>query len=339
MKYGLRGLLVVLFLSGVASATVYWRFYKLPHPNQANQNQIAYWLVLKDVSRQPEEIQIALVDRLIDNTDILTASGSGSARLTAAQAERLRKNIEQLKYAWFADRVEKYQALPESRRQEFLRQQIQVVGNWATLMSENAEVLFPDSDRGEQIDYSAMLFDEVEHWLETTPPENHAQAYRAVADAVQCWLATEPLANQSIETRRELASRIARELNCGLKIDDPCKSLSADEQMQLGENCELLCEAWMYQLADDLDRVEDKRARTEFVDSLIKDVQDWGVLSVLPSKAGGGNEFQAVLLFTSSIEQWVKRAAPEYQEKLGKLYSLAKKRLAAMAWKQVFSNN
>ena len=334
MRYGLRALLIGLFLCGAASATVYWRYYKLPHPNQANQNQIAYWLVIKDVSRQREEIQIALVDRLIDD-EHLFSSGGDSNQLTASQTERLRKNIDRLKYVWFADRVKKYAALPESRRHDFLRKQIEVVETWATLMSENEDVLNPECEKGEQINYSAMLFDEVEHWLEMTPPEEHDQAYAAVKDAVQCWLAIEPLSKQSIETRRELVARIARELNSGTKIDGINDSLSPVEQAQLAENCDLLVEAWVNQLADDLDRVKDKKARATFVDSLIADIQSWGVVSVLPSSGNGdGSIIQGFMFFAASAEKWIERAGPEQQEKLRKLISLARSRIVSMVWKK-----
>jgi hypothetical protein len=328
MRLGLRIALSMGLISITAISLIFWQFFRLPHPSVANLNQIGYWLVLKDMSQQPHEIQIAMVDRVIEESQLLSQQQkTDSIRLTETQAKQLHRNIDQLKFIWFVDRVERYAKLSADNRRQFLIEQIQVVGLCAQLLTENQAIIAPGSA---EVDYSALFFSEIEDWLGRLSGDQHTRAYQAVEDAIACWLSQQSLQEHPMSTRRQLVSRIVRELDLGAEIGDDTTSAPPAEQAMLRANAEYLIEAWMYELADKLAEIDDPQARIEFVDQTIARVFKWDLFKLLPSDSPqNSNPLTQLSEFTKRVDAWIERAPAEQKPKLEELYTLVKRRIFA----------
>ena len=317
-----------------------WQWMYLPHPSEATSTQLGYWLVLRDMSQQPEDIQLALIDRLIDDPTVFSTSNDTSIELTKSQEKQLRDNIAQLKYTWFQDRVSRYQQTDPSERWKFLEGQIDVVEDWATLMFENAKVLYPDAPTDQ--DFSKLFFDEVESWLGDTPPEKHPQAYAAVSEGIVCWLGTCSLTEQPESARLELATRVTRELDLGVEIGSSFGNIPSECRSQLSENCELLVEAWMLETSKKYATVKSGKQRGEFITNLVDKFEKWNVLSLIQSvntaekieSSDPTNVAKAVQQFDSMVKTWIDRAKKADGEALKRLVSAVKARLFVKMFSQ-----
>jgi hypothetical protein len=331
----IRLVIVGLTALGVFGGVAYWQLMALPHPSEATPTQLGYWLVLRDMSEQPEEIQLALIQRLVEDPTIFSTSNDDSVRLTNGQEKQLRSNIDLLKYTWFQDRVTQFQKTDPEHRWQFLEKQIDVVGDWATLMFENSAVLYPDAPADQ--DFSKLFFDEVESWLAKTPPDRHPQAYEAVADGIVCWLGTSSLTEQPDGTRLELANRVTRELDLGVEIDSSFDNIPKECHTQLAANCELMVEAWLVDTAKEYVSLKSSSEKANFVDQLIAKFEKWKVMELLGSfenagetqngaqqKQEIGESFQK---FNAMIDTWVKRSEKSDAEALKKLVSAVKTRM------------
>ena len=333
MRYGITILGIATVLCSSLFGVIYWRFANLPHPSEANPNQLGYWLVLRDLSEHPTDVQIALVDRLIEDSSAIQGGG-GSTQLTDGMVEQLKANMDTLKFAWFSDRVRKYVASDNKEKWSFLTSQIDVVADWAALTEKFEAELYPDATG--EIDHAAMFFDEVEGWLGRTAESEHEQAYDAVADAMTCWLATSSLEDQDDTVRLELANRITRELDLGSSVEGTTDFVPSDCISQLYENIELILEAWLIERAREYAALDDRKAQTDFADELIGKVEKWNVLSLVKAgdskndaNASSGNSMKAMAEFSAKIDSWIARANPEDAKALGSLTRKIKLRLFA----------
>ena len=314
-----------------------WQILYLPHPSDASPTQLGYWLVLRDMSQQPEDIQLALIDRLIEDPTVFSTSNDSSIQLSDSQEQQLRANIGQLKYTWFQDRVRQYHEAAPADRWGFLESQIDVVEDWATLMFENAAVLYPDAPSDQ--DFSKLFFDEVESWLGDTPPEKHPQAYAAVAQGIVCWLGTCSLTEQPDSARLELASRVTRELDLGVEIGASFGIIPEQCQSQLADNCELLVEAWLLDTARKYAAVPAGKQKGDFVDKLVDKFEKWKVFELLGSfnqtsadspensAANAPNVTQSIQRFDEMVKTWIARAKDDQGKSMKQLVSAVKARL------------
>lgn len=351
MAFAIRFLAVALSIAIAGAGFVYWKYAALPHPRSASEQQLSYWLVLRDLDEQPHDVQAALVERLVNNTNAFSSSRDSDVTLSSSQVQQLRENLETLKFVWFQDRVGEYGQRPDVSKWIFLENQIDVVGSWALITMEHADVLYPDAPP--DTDYSAMMFDEVELWLEKTPAADHAAAYQAVTDAIVCWLGTDSLEKQTPVARLELASRITREMDLGTQIDSTFDFVPSDCQTSMAANVELLVEAWLLDKADAFDEIAIRSDKNQFVDELIEKVNRWGVIAMLgglgqqqprtTSKVSNGTQpansmdimkmMESLNRFSSLTEQWASRATAERGKRLNELTSLIKRRLMASVLK------
>ena len=83
-----------------AGATWYLLAVRLPDPRTASRAGLGRWLVLRDVSAEPREVQLALVDRLQAELKSGLAAESASVPLAPAYRLRLRENAEYLQQVW-----------------------------------------------------------------------------------------------------------------------------------------------------------------------------------------------------------------------------------------------
>jgi len=306
-------LLTLLILAGIAAAvTVHLSFFHLPDPETADRDGLLRWLVLKDLNAEEEETRLALVDRLEDELHAgLGQEDLSSASLSEAQEERLHKNTGLLKRIWFRSRVRRYSEREPDEKKPYLDRQILTVFKWSEMNGAASE---------DPHDSVTGLFDQIAGWIGEAEGDDRRQMLEAVYAGVARWLATRDLTDQSGHVRHELARRIAAELNTGLKVDGLLARQSESEQNRLRANGELLMEVWFHQCADEYLAL-DVKEQDGYVDRLIDNVLNWGVVDFLADNRNGKNTTEAdqtagLLHVMRLVETWIERAEPQRQAHL-----------------------
>jgi hypothetical protein len=336
--------LILLVLVGAACLAVaalaawYQLFMRLPDPNTANRAGLVQWLVLRDLSTEPQEVQLALVDRLQAELKAGWQATSGEKSLGPAFRARLHKNAAHLQELWFKSRAAKYAGLAADEQMCFLSEQIETVARWSAVELPLDD---PGSRPAEPGDSATRFFVQIEDWIETAKGDEREQMIRAVQDGVVCWLAMRDLAEQPRVVRRELAKRIVRELNAGLKLDEILLDLSAAQRKRLLANGELLLEAWLCDEARAFAALPEAE-RPAYIDRQIDDVMRWGVLEALGAPEGqpdestsqpeAGSAHRAARLaglarLSELVPNWLERAEPAERGDLAQLVSHVQARL------------
>jgi len=318
-----RGLIllsaIIALVAVIAFVIWYFMAMQLPHPSEANREQLFRWLVLRDVSRQPKDVQVALVDRLEEELSKGINAADGVRSLTDAQRQLVQMNIDFLKHVWFKTRVAQYHKLAPAGRLGFLKEQLQTIANWSTV-----EITAPGSESGGN-NTTQGFFNEIEAWIVEAEGQEKQQMNDAVRDGLICWLATQSLEEQTMEVRLDLALPITEYLDADSDVISSQTSLSTNEQKMLAANAELLLEAWLLHQADLYYEVDESK-RDEFVNRQIERVTNWGVLEMLVQNGeqAGTSELSlqaGMLQLVSLVAKWIDRAQPQQQERLRKLFS------------------
>ncbi|MEE9603559.1 MAG: hypothetical protein V3V75_09655, partial [Thermoguttaceae bacterium] len=97
-----RSIPLILILVATAALTAGF-FYQpsLPHPRDADREQLVRWLVLRDLRGESGELRLALIQRLEQEFSAEVDWDSMSDRLTQSQQQRLRDNLVLLLRPWF----------------------------------------------------------------------------------------------------------------------------------------------------------------------------------------------------------------------------------------------
>lgn len=320
--------------AGLAS---YFVAVRLPDPRTASRAGLGRWLVLRDLSAEPREVQLALVDRLQAELKTGLAAESASAPLAPAYRLRLQENAEYLQQVWFEYRVEQYANCRSEEQMPFLEEQIDTIANWPAIQTpvEESQVSTPPAD-----DAAVQFFTKIEAWIERAEGESRAKMIAAVQDGVVCWLATRDLAEQSPVVRLELALRIVRELNAGMKLDEILIDLTPPQREKLFANGELLLEAWLHDQARTFAKLPEEQ-RAEYVDARIDEVYKWGVFEVLApagsTEAGTPSPAFAraagLMRFVALVDEWIARSDPAARPDLVRLVAHVQTKLL---WRQLW---
>lgn len=323
------GTLLVLGFIGTSLGVVYWRFTNLPHPNESSHNQLMYWVVLKDLSQYDHDTQLALVNRFAgEANEIFKNNNAAKAQLSDAQSQRLLNNIELLKQVWFEDRIAQYCEIGNIENCEvYLAKQITLLDDFGNIAFENAKVLYPDKDAENLTTISDELLADIDKWLTETPPEKKDQTLQAVREATVFWLATQDLAVQLMDARKELAVRVIAELENGMNLKSTTSIVSKDRAKRLHENALLLMEAWVHLLASEYAELP-KEKRADFVDQKIAAVQQWKLLEFLATdSAAPASPLAGINQFNQIVTEWTERADDLMRPKLKKLHSAFQRRI------------
>ncbi len=305
---------VVVAAIALVLALVYSYFIRLPHPSQANRQQLLRWLVERDLAQEPDDIQVALVDRLEEELAAGLEVSGQTGSLTADQRTRIQDNLRHLKRAWFRSRVERYQACQPTERMPFLEKQIAAVAQWAEI-----EASINTDGSGQNNASISAFFEDIDRWMEEEQGDRQQRMYSAVSDAVVAWLATRDLSEQSMETRRDLALRIAESLDYGRKADEVVGDLSESQQAQLLSNGELLVEAWLLDRANHFAKLP-AEDRKEFVSAQIENVVKWNILEFFaPSDGSPASAMAGMGKFVLLTQTWVARAPDDMKPHLREL--------------------
>lgn len=314
---------------------------QLPDPRIANRAGLCRWLVLRDLSAEPRDVQRAIVDRLQTELKSGLAADSGSGLLTPANRRQLQGNAEFLQQVWFEYRVEQYASCRRDEQMPFLEEQIDTIANWSAIQLPDA-----DSDTAgvsSAGDSAVQFFGKIEGWIERATGDNQSQMITAVQDGVVCWLATRDLADQPSLVRLELALRIVRELNAGMRLDEILLDLTPPQREKLFANGELLLEAWLHDQAQGFAKLPESE-RTAYLDARLDEVFKWGVFEVLaPAKDGADDSAPTItttraaglVQFSKLVDEWIERSDPSDRPDLVRLVaSLQRQLLWRQLWKK-----
>ncbi|QDU93001.1 hypothetical protein [Lignipirellula cremea] len=294
--------IVLLLVAGVALGKLY---LVSSDPHTAPRAQLARWLVLSDLSQQSRTFRLSLVDRLLRELGADEPIAMTSESLTPGMQQQLDDNVRLLRRDWFLSRVEKYALLPPEERLAFLRPEVATVDLWA-----NASV------GGDSA--ASQLFDDIAQWIEEAPPGLAGPMGSAVAGGLQVWLSTADLEPVSAAVRRDLAVRIAQQLDQDPQLPAPRESFSADERKRFAANGQLLMEAWLQAQAQIFAGLPQTERQT-FVEEKIDRVLAWGVLDQLFE----ASSLPVMLQLASLTQRCIDRAKPELKQPLQELTSLA----------------
>jgi hypothetical protein len=202
-------------------------------------------------------------------------------------------------------RTAEYADIDPAERGEFLRRQLRVVGAWSRIASliSTQPISSDDAMRG----FIAQL----DRWLQATSGEERDQMATAVKDGTVCWLSTTDISGQPLAMRRELAERLAHELNRGAEVS-PAGLVDAEDRELLLVNAQSLVEAYAYKLAAEYAALPADE-RPQFIDEQLAAVQRWGVIELLspaPSDATAAskNQTAAMLALVEQSRAWVDNA-------------------------------
>jgi hypothetical protein len=319
-----------LLAGGFAVRSLYW----LPDPAAASQEELLRWVALRDLAQYPRETQVTLVNRLQEVVQPEEFKQGETQKRLQSYAPQIRKNAELLKKVWFETRCRQYATIGDAQRFDFLRQQLDAVFDWATLLDPERGPGQKPVSRHENPQLAWRLIGELETWIDEARGEQKGRMEQAVRDAVVCWLSTTDLAANTFTTRRDIAARLAAEFSAGngISADDPLPVTGAHQDL-LQENAMLLIEAWLHDRAEAYAKLEPSQQEA-FVDRCLDDVQHWNVARYLPagSQEKGAGGVQAVL---RRLPEWIERAESQVRGDLLKFVAHVQQRVVLRAFRQV----
>lgn len=121
--------LVVLVGATVAAGVTVWSG-SLPDPNDADERNLARWLVTRDLAAEPPTVRTKLLRRLERELRSGPNLSGLNGQLTAEQREALWKNIETLAWDWLREQAATYARLPPGESSAFLDRQLAFVEAW-----------------------------------------------------------------------------------------------------------------------------------------------------------------------------------------------------------------
>lgn len=326
---GTLTLVTLLMLAGAALGGGAWLVTSKADPETASRAQILRYLVLGDVAAEPLAVQEAWVDRLeVELTSDFAESGQASTSLSAPYRERLARNIDTLQTVWFRTRTAQYAALPEGEREAFLVRQLAIVGSFAKIGSllETEPVPLDVATR--------KLMQRIDQWVHASGGAPRDAMTLAIKDATLCWLSTTDLSAQPIEVKRDLAVRLAKELDKGSKPNFGGLVTDEGRRAQLVSNAGELVEAYVYELSDrftPLSRTE----RLQFIDDKLAAIERWGIQDLLSSNVSASmppSRASAALAFAERSQAWIDHAPDDQRENVQAFVTALQQRLV---WKQL----
>ena len=155
---------------------------RMPDPATADLRGLLRWLVTRDLSQEPSEIQEQILVRLeVELRQGFDVSGARE-QLTVDQRAQLLKNADHLGRLWFLKQVDRYFAQIDAERLGFLDQLIDEVQQSGVVKTLSALMAKDGQSASESMWIS--LRGRIEQWTARMEPKRKAQAEQFVA-AVQ----------------------------------------------------------------------------------------------------------------------------------------------------------
>ena len=187
-----RGILTVLVLAallvsaGIAAIRLFYP--PLPHPAEANREELIRWLVVRDLGAEPVEIRQALASRLEGEFGAGLDWDAMGERLDQSQRKRVWDNILLLLEPWFLQKTDQFFKLATADQPAYLDQLLDTINVWRGFDSLRPKQSETPEKPGRQLGLVDSLFDRVEQWKEQAEPQRR-QRIGQFANAIQArWL-------------------------------------------------------------------------------------------------------------------------------------------------------
>ena len=197
-RYGLLiAVVLVAMLSAAAGAGFLMVYPPLPDPSVATRQQLFRWLVLRDLSKEPVEIQERIFRRLTDleeagelaNTDDLSAT---IENMEDSHRQMLWHNITVLLRPWLFNRVEQYSQLPASQRIGFIDRFLDRAETWnkigSACLKKNADGSSGVGGQTAGASVSKLLMEQIQQCSDRAAPQQRQQIAAFMAAVESRWL-------------------------------------------------------------------------------------------------------------------------------------------------------
>jgi hypothetical protein len=121
--------LLGLLAATVAAGVTVWTA-RLSDPAEADERDLARWLVTRDLAAEPSAVRAKLLRRLERELRRGPNLAGLSGQLTPAQRQALWGNIETLAWDWLREQAAAYSRLPAGQGGAFLDRQLAFVEAW-----------------------------------------------------------------------------------------------------------------------------------------------------------------------------------------------------------------
>ncbi len=327
--------LTLLLVSGIATFGQWrWLIGAYPSVEQTELEQLGYWLALVDLNQQSIDVRRSLVDRFQSElgngwSPIATGEDGSDSELESYRSQ-IADNLELLTRDWFYYRCEQYnEVTDENQRLGFVGPQVDMVLLWADIYSQ---VHNHGKEASEQNAFE--LFDKLDGWVEQAEVASQPMYRRGIHHSVLYWLSTNQVDELSLETRRELAERIAEALGDGAGDSADALPLTEPHYEHLQANAFALVEVWLLNRALEFSELEAGQQEA-YLDRQLVTVQGWKLESILvadPVLESNGSQMQMLKLM-GNLVVWADRAPEQHRE----AYQLLTKSLQQYALKKVLN--
>ena len=132
--YGLMIVLSLVAMLGVAGgAGLYFVYAPMPDPSQATTEQLFRWLVTRDLSEEPANVQEAIIHRLDSDLGSASELAECIGQLNESRRAMLWTNIGTLLSPWLLEKVDEYAKLPAAEQPDYLDHFLDRVDQWSKI--------------------------------------------------------------------------------------------------------------------------------------------------------------------------------------------------------------
>ena len=305
--------LTLLMVSGVATFSQWrWLVGVYPGVTETETDQLGYWLALVDLESQTLTVRRKLVDRFQDELKQgwtpLKAQDTNADVVNYQQ--KIAYNIEVLTRDWFYYRCQQYDEVADAQqRLKFVASQVETVLLWADIYSQVQNGGQSASEKN-----AFELFDKLDGWIGEADEHERDRLKRGMHHSVLYWLSTNSVDSLMLDTRRELAERIATALGTGASDNAATLMLTSAYQQQLQLNAFSLVEVWLLNRSLEFTELSTEQ-RDLYLDNQLETVKKWKLGKLLSGGSevsAGGNQLQLLRLM-GNLAVWSERAPAEHR--------------------------
>jgi len=173
--------------AGLAMVVIGFCSPRLPDPATADREGLLRWLVTQDLSQEPLDTRLTLARRLEQEFGAKIDWAAVGKRLDGSQKDRLWENVALLLEPWFADKVDGYFRLPESRRTAYVDLTVELIDNW-----KGAAALAADPSAGDPCvkrpGLLELLAERIGRWMQSVTPQRRDEARQFLLAVQTRWL-------------------------------------------------------------------------------------------------------------------------------------------------------
>ncbi|MEX0867244.1 MAG: hypothetical protein WD030_07790 [Pirellulales bacterium] len=149
---------------------------RLPDPATADREGLLKWMVLRDLSEQPDVIQQRLVDRLENELRVGVDLKRVDTEVNEQRRRLFWRNVDFLLERWFRDHVAAFHQLPKAERGDYIRSTVDDLLTWDFVQNWRAEY----EDEGGDAAMLSRCEQNVLRWGQRASPELAEQYQHAV---------------------------------------------------------------------------------------------------------------------------------------------------------------